>query len=72
MSQAVLGKAATYVIRNILPTEQYKYASVLEFNSGRMQNDRSVPVDVGLVAHKTWNPGFLIASVCFLPRGLKY
>lgn len=59
MSQAVIGKAATYVIRNIFPTEQYKYASVLEFKSGRLQNDRSVPVDVGLVAHKLRIPDFL-------------
>jgi len=58
VSQAVLAKAATDVIRNILPADQHKYASVLEFNSGRLQNDRSVPVDVGLVAHKFRIPGF--------------
>jgi len=72
MSQAVFSKAVTYVIRNILPAELYKYASVLDFNSGRLHNDRSVPVDVGLVSHKFRIPGFWMASFCFRPRGLKY
>ena len=72
MSQAVFGKTVSYVIRNIVPTEQYKYASVPEFNSGRLQNYSSVPVEVGLDAPKFRIPDFFIASVYFRPRRLKY